>query len=128
MQPGFVTLGTLYKTPGTPGVPDWRQPGGPGTIVLPQAPTIYPPRYEGYPQSPFAYEGLYSWGCGHWGNSPEVFTEYDPYLELQAAIICCPVCSYIQLIVEPAIDWWESWYGQYSTGLSIATLPTVELA
>ena len=115
--------GTLYYKGLLNGQLVWTQPGGPGTAVSPVAPRIYPAVYQGYPQSPFAYQGLYVLGCGHWLNEIEVIQMWDDVNEEQAALLCCPVCSYIQLIVEPAVDWWETWYGLYNTGLEIATLP-----
>ena len=42
---------------------------------------------------------------------------------MQAALLCCPLCHYIQEIIEPARDWKMKYYGLYPTGLSIATLP-----
>lgn len=122
------TLGTLYHgghANGLPnGLPVWTQPGGAGTPVSPPAPTLYPIVPQGYPQAPFCYQGLYVLGCGHWINEPELYTEFDSTTGKQAALCCCPVCSYIQLIVEPADQWWEQWYGLYNTGLAVATLPT----
>ena len=117
-------LGTLLNKGLVNGQLVWRQPNGPGTAVVPPAPSIYPPVYEGYPQSVFAYQGLIVCGCNHWINEIEVVTMWDSVEEVQAALLCCPVCSYIQAIVEPADQWWQQWYQVYNQGLQIATLPT----
>lgn len=118
MQPGFPDLGSLYKKGLVNGLPVWTQPGGSGTLVFPQFPTLYPQVPQGFPQSPFAYQGLFVFGCGHWANTTEVFEEYDPYTQVRAALCCCPMCSYIQLIVEPADDWWNQFYTLYRVGLN----------
>jgi hypothetical protein len=118
-------VGSLYYGGKVNGQVVWTQPGGPGTQVFPLPPSLYPSVYQGFPQSVFAYQGLYSWPyCGHWINEPEIITQYDPTNDVQAAILVCPVCGTVGYIVEPADQWWESWYGAYSTGLAIATLPT----
>lgn len=121
-QPWLPSVGDFY-TPQTGKPPTWTKQG-PGFVVSPQAPVLYPPRYEGYPQSPFAYEGLYSLLCNHWTNTVEIYKQYNPYSNQQVAIIVCPVCSLIQALIEPADQWWEQWYGLYNCGLAIATLPT----
>jgi len=116
-QPGFPDLGSLYNKGLVNGILVWTQPGGPGTPVFPQYPTLYPQRDEGFPRQPFSYQGLYSSPCGHWFNCPEVYEQWDPYNEVRAAFVCCPQCSYILLIVEPATKWFNSFYGLYDTGM-----------
>lgn len=94
-------IGTLYNPPGDaiPGtLPSvWRQPGGPGT-------TVYPQPYDsaaGEFEPPLIPQGMYSFQCGHIFNLPAIFEEYDPDTDEQAAIICCPVCTLVQQIIEP---------------------------
>jgi hypothetical protein len=125
MRPGFFDVGQLYKGGlGLNGEVVWTQPGGEGTTVFPQFPTQYPQVPQGYPQTPFCYQGLFSFGCGHWANTCEVFQEFDPYTNVVAAFCCCPMCSYIQIIVEPASQWYEQWYTLYNTGLVTGVRPT----
>lgn len=112
---GFPAVGQFYN-PNQFGFP-WSQPG-PGFVVSPQAPTEYPVVPQGFPQQPFAYEGLYSLICGHWTNTIETFEEYDPATKMQAAILCCPVCGVVQAIVEPYNVWQSSYYGLYPIGFS----------
>lgn len=128
MQPGGLPdVGTLYKGGLENGQVIWTQPNGPGTIVFPQFPTQYPQvpeRPQGFPQIPFVYSGLFSFGCGHWANTVEVFKMFNQYTSNQAAICCCPMCGYIQMIVEPAEKWWEEFYTLYDTGLETGVRPT----
>lgn len=122
MQPGFpFQVGGLYKGGLVNGLPTWSQPGGPGTPVLPAFPQQYPQVPQGFPQQVFAYEGLYIFSCGHWTNTIETFQVYDPYTEMQALLLCCPLCSFIQQIVEPASLWYNDFYGLYQMGLGSKT-------
>lgn len=109
-------VGILYRGGKINGQQVYTQPGGPGTPVVPLPPQQYPGHDEGYPQIPFAYFGFLLMGCGHWINSCEVNQVYDPYTGMQAALLCCPICGYIQEIVEPATDWWDKWYSLYALG------------
>ena len=74
---GQSSLGPLYT-----------QPGGPGTQVFPQ-------------QSLGEKSAPYSFGCGHFFNLPAIWEQYDPATKQQAAIIACPICGYVQRIIEP---------------------------
>jgi hypothetical protein len=98
----------------------FTQPGGPGTQVFPQPPTVNPQpnwNFQNYPAYPYAYIGLLNFGCGHWANTCEVYIVADDANNTQAALCCCPVCSFIQLIVEPAEEWWQEWYSLFFQGL-----------
>lgn len=94
-------IGTLYNPPGDaiPGtLPSvWSQPGGPGTRVFPQAYDSAAGEFE----PPLIPYGMYIPGCGHPVNFLAVFREYDDESDEDAAIICCPVCTYIQRIIVP---------------------------
>ena len=81
------------------GLPVWTQPGGIGTTVFPQAPTLFPQQFMGYQQVPMSYPSLYVWGCGHQTNTAEIFEVFQPSLDDQAALITCPVCSFIAQIM-----------------------------
>jgi hypothetical protein len=122
MQPLFpFSVGIMYNGGIQNGVQVYTQPGGPGSPVSPQPPQTSPPstwqRTYYKPTYPFVYVGLLNFICGHWANTCEVFTVYDPYNDCQAALCCCPVCSMIQLIVEPASDWFQTFYSLYPLGL-----------
>jgi hypothetical protein len=95
------TVGTLYQPLGDSPVGSlpsfWTQPGGPGTIVYPQP-------YDsakGQIEPPLISVGMYVWGCGHITNLPWIFKAYDDVNNEEAALVCCPVCSFIQYIIEP---------------------------
>lgn len=98
----------------------YSQPGGIGTPVVPQPPQVNPPpnwKNQAYPSYPYAYIGLYTFGCSHWFNCPEIYTVNDPYSEEVAALIVCPVCGFLAYIIEPAADWWEEFFGPYPVGV-----------
>jgi hypothetical protein len=97
--PGQFEVGQLYYGGLVNGMVVWTQPGGLGTRVFPQVPTIFPQQFQGYQQVPFAYAAQYFFGCGHPLNCAEIFEYYDPYAEEVMALICCPMCSYIQQIM-----------------------------
>lgn len=68
-------------------------------MVYPQAPTQSPEFFMGFPQVPMSYPSLYVAGCGHQFNEFEIFEAYQESLGEQVALICCPICSYIQQIM-----------------------------
>jgi len=74
----------------------YTQPGGIGTPVVPQPPAVNPPpnwkNADWLPAYPYVRIGLLNFICGHWCNTCEVYTVYDPVNEVQAALCCCPVC------------------------------------
>src|ERR1017187_5755446 len=119
----FPVVGSLYyggKINGM-GPVVWTQPGGIGTPVSPAAPTQYPVVFQGYPQTPFSYTGLFAFPCGHWCNTCEVFEANAPISGEVAAICCCPVCSYVVLIVIPVNDWYNDFYSIYPAMLGSHT-------
>lgn len=98
-------VGTLY-IPDYHGVA-WSQPGGPGTQVLPQQQINTP--FSNYPvvgQVWAENSGLWNSPCGHWFNCPLIMMAHDDMLESSAALVLCPLCSYLIRIIEPfnAID------------------------
>ena len=89
-------IGTLYQNPSIP-MQTWTQPGGPGTTVYPQA-------YDsarGFLEAPLNPTGQYVPGCGHASNILRIWEVYDSDTNQQAALICCPVCTFIVRIIEP---------------------------
>ena len=44
---------------------------------------------------------LWHFGCGHGADLPRIFKDYDTGTGLSAAVVCCPICSYIQKLIEP---------------------------
>lgn len=131
MQPLFpYEVGILLNGGYVNGLLVYTQPNGPGTPVFPQPPQTSPPsnwKNTFYlPVYPFAYIGLLNFGCGHWTNTCEVYTVDDPYTSQRAALLCCPVCSYIQSIIEPAEDWWIEYYSLFPVGIQQPAYNQVE--
>jgi hypothetical protein len=130
MQPLFpYEVGIMLNGGKVNGLQVFTQPGGPGTPVSPLPPRTSPPsnwKNAFYPAYPYAYIGLLNFICGHWTNTCEVYTVYDPYNQCDAALCCCPVCSMIQLIVEPAANWWEEFYSLYPVGIKQPAFSQVE--
>jgi hypothetical protein len=103
--PGQFQVGQLYKGGKINGLPVWTQPGGQGGLVYPQLPQKFPAINTGFPQAVMSYPSLYVFGCGHPLNCPEIFEVYDPYGEQDVALVCCPMCSFIQQVIEPYADY-----------------------
>lgn len=101
----------------------YRQPNGIGTAVVPQPPQTNPPSNwspsaaQWLPLYPYVYTALFTFGCAHWFNCPEIYTVADPYSGEQAALVTCPICQYIQYIIEPATDWWQEFFMAYPVGV-----------
>jgi hypothetical protein len=114
-------VGALYNGGYQNGQLIYRQPGGVGTPVVPLPPQTSPPsnwKHADYkPIYPTVFLAFLAWPCGHWINEPEIFQVYDGYAEVQAALLCCSVCSYIGYIIEPAEDWWQAYFQIYPLGL-----------
>jgi hypothetical protein len=64
------------------GYPQFTQPGGPGTVALPQ-------------QAINELNGMFRAGCGHSFNSWLILTQSDP-VQGVVKLVCCPVCTYVQ--------------------------------
>jgi hypothetical protein len=131
MQPLFpYEVGIMRNGGYVNGLQVFTQPGGPGTPVSPQPPRTNPPsnwkNQGGIPVYPTAFVGLLSWGCGHWTNTAEIVTVDNPYDDCRAALVCCPCCSYIQEIIEPASDWWVEWYSLFPVGVKQNAFSQVE--
>ena len=90
-------VGTLYENPSIPAPPTWSQPGGPGTKVYPQAQDSAAGEFE----TPLIPQGQYIPGCGHASNILRIIEIYDDVNDMQAALVCCSVCSFIIRIIEP---------------------------
>ena len=108
--PGQFEVGQLYLGFNRNGLPVWTQPDGIGGLVFPQLPTqmnwFGDPSYNGpggMYQWPMAYPAQYYAGCGHPLNCWEVYQYADPYNDNAVmALICCPMCSFIQAIMPLA--------------------------
>lgn len=91
-------LGALYPPGGLNGVA-WKQPGGPGTQVFPQQQTSV----DLLSITPFSeLTGVMFSGCGHSIDQPLIQTEFDYETNESCALICCPMCGYVNWVVEPA--------------------------
>jgi len=96
---GFPQIGTLLNGGLVNGLPFFTQPSGPGTLVFPQQPKIFPAQFQGYVQWPMAYPAMYYPGCGHAINLYEIFFQYNPSAGEVYAIIACPYCSFVQQVM-----------------------------
>jgi len=114
-------VGALYNGGYQNGILVYTQPGGVGSPVVPQPPAVNPPpswkNSNWLPAFPYCYQGLLTWGCKHLTNTCETYRVYDNYAKMSAALLCCPVCSYIGYIIEPYEDWDREWYSIYPVGI-----------
>ena len=114
-------VGTLRNGGYVNGLLVFTQPGGPGTKVSPQPSQVNPPpnwkNSNWLPAFPYSYQGLLSWPCGHWTNTAEIYQQYDEENEVEAALLCCPVCSFIVNIVEPYSELAQTYFSLYPTGI-----------
>lgn len=95
-------IGTFYIQPNGPNG-YWHQPGGPGTPVIP--PLQVQANSELLSIEPFTEKtGVYIFGCGHSVNRAQIYTDWDYETEMTVALIACPMCSFVQRIIEPASD------------------------
>lgn len=74
-------IGTQYRSDTL-----FSQPEGPGTLVYPQ-------------QSVGEMNGTFACGCGHFFNDWMVYEQ--AVCGITSAILCCPMCTYIQQIITP---------------------------
>jgi hypothetical protein len=90
-------VGALYPPGGLNNV-KWSQPGGPGTLVYPQQQT----GVDYFSIKPFSeLSGQFACGCGHYVDQPLIQREFDFDTEESVALICCPMCGYVQYTLEP---------------------------
>ena len=100
-----LTVGTLYKS-NFNGIA-WSQPGGSGTTVFPQQNTgpfwLQPGKTYPVIGPNFAEAGQALWraGCNHGFNTFQSFRDFDSATGKSAAVVCCPICSYIVQLLEP---------------------------
>ena len=88
-------LGTLYLQPGGKGG-FWTQPNGPNTLVIPQQQTSV----AYFETTPFSeLSGVFSCGCGHSCNYPEIYRDIDVNTGEVLAMVCCQLCSFLQYTV-----------------------------
>jgi len=80
-----LVAGQLYQNDGT--TPIALQPGGIGT------PVTMPVQTQG------ENLGLWVAGCGHWFTNWDIFSAQIS--GQTSALICCPVCYYIQRVITP---------------------------
>lgn len=97
--PGQFAVGMLYNGGYVGNQLVFTQPGGIGTPVVPQPPTLFPEQYMGYQQFPVSFSPQYFFGCGHPINQPTIYQYCDPYAAEIMALIVCPCCTYIQEIM-----------------------------
>jgi hypothetical protein len=104
-----LTIGSIYS-PDFHGIP-WSQPGGTGTQVFPQQQINVP--WKNYPVAGQFFSentGLWTAGCGHWFDYPAIFRDFDSATSMSAAVVCCPLCTFLIRLIEP--------YEQYTNPLT----------
>jgi hypothetical protein len=79
----------------------WSQPGGVGTQVFPAEQTGPFTAYPVVGQLWAENSGLWQFGCQHSVNMPLILKAYDPVNEVEVALICCVMCSFLQRIISP---------------------------
>lgn len=90
-------IGALYPPGGLNNV-KWSQPGGVGTQVFPAQQTSV----DLLDITPFSeLTGLMSAGCSHYFDEPLVQREFDYTENSSVALVCCPLCGYVQTAIEP---------------------------
>jgi hypothetical protein len=93
-------VGALYPPGGLNGV-KWQQPGGPGTEVFPQQQTSV----ELLAITPFSERtGIQASGCGHSIDQPYLQQEYDNDTGSSCMLVCCPMCGFVNYVIEPASE------------------------
>jgi hypothetical protein len=115
-------IGTLYQkggayfgAPGGQGF-GFTQTGGPGTQVLP-AQTVDPSSNI----APFSTKatsnqtGQFAFGCGHIVNNPVVWRDFDYVTNMSAAMITCPMCGYLNSVLEP----YELWLNTFTNPIQL---------
>lgn len=96
-------LGTMYyqgQMNGTPGF--YSQPGGPNTQVFPTQKNAAP--WPQYPIPGLVIQEFSPWfapGCLHSIKFWKIIHEWDYTTDMDCALICCSLCSYVQRVIEP---------------------------
>lgn len=82
----------------------WSQPGGKGTQVFPAQARNAPFTAFPVPGQVIDEVGMSLWnvwGCGHGSDVLRLFKDFDNVAGVSAGCVCCPICSYIQFLIEP---------------------------
>jgi hypothetical protein len=81
----------------------WFQPNGVGTQVFPAQNVGNQYAFSPTPGMIVWSEnsGIWYFGCGHSVMEPMIFRDYDNMLGVSVAVICCPMCSFIQRYQSP---------------------------
>jgi hypothetical protein len=93
-------IGALYQPGGIGGF--WIQPDGVGGLVYPQQVRANSNLLTTEPFTELT--GVYMFGCGHSANECMVFRDYDYETGMSVALLCCPLCSFVQRTIEPFED------------------------
>ena len=83
---------------------NWSQPGGPNTAVLPAQENVpwNPPSNPIPPGNFFSeFSGIFFVGCQHSVMFPLIIREWDYTTNQSVALVCCPMCSFVQYTIEP---------------------------
>ena len=82
----------------------WTQPGGKSTQVFPAQARNQPMTSYPVPGQIIDEVGMSLWpvwGCLHGSDVARIFKDFDSVTKLSAACVCCPICSYVQYLIEP---------------------------
>ena|SRR5882762_8908386 len=96
------TVGAMYQGGLVSGLPFFTQPGGVGTQVFPSQQNAQP--WVEYPVIGEVINEYQPWwppGCLHSVKFWKIYKEFDYVTQLSCALICCPICTYVQRVVEP---------------------------
>lgn len=101
-----LTVGSLYIE--NYGGTRWSQPGGVGSVVFPQQNSgfgYYQQPGKTFPliSSPINEQGQALWisPCGHGFDTLQVFRDFDSSTNMSAAVLTCPLCSFLIRLLEP---------------------------
>ena len=77
----------------------WAQPTGINGLVYPQEVTGNSDLLSVKPFNELT--GVYMFGCGHSANMCMVFQDWDYDTGMSVALLCCPLCTFLQRTIEP---------------------------
>jgi len=94
-------IGALYPPGGLNNI-KWSQPSGVGGIVYPQQQVSADYYIGNQAITPFSeLTGIFSVQCGHFCNYPLIQQEWDFENDISVALICCPICGFVQYTLSP---------------------------
>lgn len=99
-------IGAMYGNGYVSGQPFYTQPGGIGTQTFPSQPQAQPwPAWPAAGIMMYNFGGFWLPGCLHWVDFWDIIREFDYGTNSSVALICCPVCKFVQRTIEPFEEW-----------------------